>query len=40
MKEVFNRALKRSNRIDKRTWPDRPFYEKLLEKIFSIIFKL
>ena len=35
MEKVFLEDLEQSVKIDANTWPKRPFYEKILEKIFS-----
>ena len=39
MSETFNRDLKDATKIDLSTWMERPFYQKVLEKIFSAIMK-
>ncbi len=37
--EVFHKDLQQSIKIDRDTWAKRPFYQKILEKFFSVIIK-
>ncbi len=37
--EVFHKDLQQSIKIDRYTWAKRPFYQRVLEKFFSVIIK-
>jgi cardiolipin synthase len=39
MIEVFQKDLQNSTKIETETWAKRPFYQKVLEKLFSVIMK-